>query len=157
MSQSAFAKPSSGPEFDSKWRLRVRLSARKRPQRSTNASRVSFYHNITNRHHLAYVLISPDRIRTNFDGNRSARGTITIPTTPDNIAHNHAPPIAKHGPHPHPYTASASYHRKSQSLDAATISAQIANHATKINKSHPHHHHHQQHHSTTTTNMHKER
>lgn len=101
----------------------------------------------------AYVLIFSTRIRTNFDGNRSVR---PAPTTVDNIAHNHSPAIAKHGPHPHPYTASASYHRKSQSLDAATISAQIANHATKINKSHPHHHHHQQHHSTTT-NMHKER
>lgn len=51
----------------------------------------------------------------------------------------HTTAIASKYPN-HASGASTSYHRKSQSLDAATISSQLASNASKLNKSQQHNH-----------------
>lgn len=76
------------------------------------------------------------RIRNNLETNR-LRGIATNDNTiGEHSTHTTTTAIASKYPN---HTATSSYHRKSQSLDAATISSQLASNASKLNKSQHNH------------------
>lgn len=79
-----------------------------------------------------------------LEGNRGGRGAIHSAVNIGTHAldskstHSHSYAHSQNVPVKHSHNSGSSFHRKSQSLDAATISLQIAsNIATKFNKSQP--------------------